>query len=136
MIVLKNSEISCTGLAIFAILMLLLMIFPSIWVVSPESSEYLMYSIVAVDPAVSCKRNRFSLMNFPNIRGFPQEGTLKYMRIYLIVPNIWNPRRDTAEIIELLELGTRLLLNPLWVLTIYFNYQMFENVCGRCISCM
>ena len=71
-----------------------------------------MYSIFAVDPAVSCKRNRSSLMNFPIIQGFPEEEMLKYMQISQIVPNIQNPPRDTAEKLEILELGMRLLSNP------------------------
>ena len=33
------------------------------------------------------------------------------MQISLIVPNIWNPDRDTAEILKIHELGTRLLSN-------------------------
>ena len=82
------------------------MIFPSIQVV-PESREYSMYSLVAADPAVSCKKNRSSLMNFLIIWGF-----LECTQISPIVLNIRNPHRDTAEIIKLLELGTRLLLNP------------------------
>ena len=75
-------EISCTGLAIFAISLLLLMIIPGIRVVLPKSSEYLMYLIVVADPAVSCKKNRSSLMNFPNIQGFPQRehlSTFEYL---------------------------------------------------------
>ena len=66
----ENSEISCTGLAIFAISLLLLMIFLSIRVILPESCKYSMYSEFAVNPAVSCKRNRSSLMNFPIIGVF------------------------------------------------------------------
>ena len=37
---------------------------------------------------------------------------LKYMRISQIVPDIQNPLQDTAEIVEILELGMRLLSNP------------------------
>ena len=72
----KNLEISCTGLAIFALSLLLLMISPSIQVVPPKSSEYSMYSIVAADPVVSCKKNRSGLMNFPIIWGFPEREHL------------------------------------------------------------
>ena len=67
----ENSEISCTGLEIFAISLRLLMIFLSIQVILPESINYSMYLRFAVNPAVSCKRNRSSLMNFLNIQGFP-----------------------------------------------------------------
>ena len=35
-----------------------------------------------------------------------------YTQISPIVPNIWNPHRDMAEILKLHELGMRLLLNP------------------------
>ena len=51
----EYSGVSCAGLAIFAISLLLLMIFPSVQVILPESGKYLMYS-KAVDPAVSCKK--------------------------------------------------------------------------------
>ena len=34
------------------------------------------------------------------------------MQISQIVPNIWNPPRVMAEIVKILELGTRLLSNP------------------------
>ena len=89
------------------------MIFPSIWVILPEPSEYLMYSIVAADPAVSCKKNRPSLMNFPIIQDFSEKKKKQvYTNISLIALNTWNPHRDTAEIIKLHELGTRLLSNP------------------------
>ena len=82
-------EVFCAGLAIFAISLLLLMIFPSIWVVLPKSSKYSMYSIVAADPAVSCKKNRSSLMNFPIIRGFPKRehvNVWKYLWLYRCDP--------------------------------------------------
>ena len=36
----------------------------------------------------------------------------KCTQISLIVPNIWNHHRDTAEILKLHELGTQLLSNP------------------------
>ena len=36
----------------------------------PESNEYSRYSAIAVDPAVSCNRNRPSLINFLIIRDF------------------------------------------------------------------
>ena len=49
----ENLGVSCAGLAIFAILLLLLMIFLNIRVNPSESSEYLMYSVIAADPAVS-----------------------------------------------------------------------------------
>ena len=64
-----------------------------------------MYSVFVVGPAVSCKRNRTSLVNFLII------GRI-IMRISQIVPNIWNPLQDTAELVEILELGTKLLSNP------------------------
>ena len=84
----KNLGVSYAGLAIFAISLLFLMIFPSIWVVLPESSEYSMYSIVAADPAVSCKKNRSSPMNFLIIQGFPEREHLcvcKYLQLSLIL---------------------------------------------------
>ena len=68
----KYLGVSCAGLAIFAISLLLLMIFPSIWVILSESSDYSMYLIVAADPAVSCKKNRPSPMNLLIIRGFTE----------------------------------------------------------------
>ena len=68
-----------------------------------------MYSIVAADPAVSCNKNKPSLMNFPIIWDFLKQ---MYTDIPLIVLNIRNPYRDSAEILKLHELGMRLLSNP------------------------
>ena len=50
--------------------------FPATFDDFPESHEYSMYSKFAVDPAVSCKRNRSSLMNFPIIQDFPNREHL------------------------------------------------------------
>ena len=63
---------------IFAISPLLLMIFLSIWVILPRIHAIIqcVRPVVAVNPAVSCKRNRSSLMNFPNILGFPKRRCL------------------------------------------------------------
>ena len=69
--------------------------FPSIWVILPESSRYSMYSIVAADPAVSCNKNRPSLMNFPIIWDFPEQTHIyvqKYLQlswIFGILTEIW-----------------------------------------------
>ena len=52
------SEISCADMVILAISLLLLMNIPIIWVIPLESIEYSMYSVFAVDPAVSCKKIR------------------------------------------------------------------------------
>ena len=71
-----------------------------------------MYSTIGVDPAVSCNRNRPSSNEFPDYLGFSQANVCIYTQISLIVPNIQNPHRDTAEIVKLHELGMRLLPNP------------------------
>ena len=88
------------------------MIFLSIQVILPKSSEYSMYSIVAADPAGSCNKNRPSLMNFLIIWDFPEQMHIYVTQISLIVLNIQNPHRDMTEILKLHELGTRLLSNP------------------------
>ena len=44
--------------------------------------------------------------------GFSLENAHICTQIFLIVPNIQNPHRDTAEILKLHELGMRLLSNP------------------------
>ena len=56
-----------------------------------------MYSIFAVNPAVSCKKIEPVKMNFPIIRVIP-EG--KCMQIFQIVPNNRNSLQDTAEIVK------------------------------------
>ena len=71
-----------------------------------------MYSIVAADPAVSCKTNRPNLNEFPDYSGFSQANVHIYTQISLIFPNIQNPHRDMTEILKLHELGMRLLSNP------------------------
>ena len=40
-----------------------------------------MYSILAADPAVSCNKNRPTLMNFPIICDVPSECTYMYTNI-------------------------------------------------------
>ena len=52
-----------------------------------------MYSVFAVDPAVSCKKNRSSLMNFPIIWVFPKRSAEVHA----------NPLQDMAEIVEYLS---------------------------------
>ena len=81
-------------------------------VTHPKSDESSGYSRLAVDPAVFCNRNRPSLMNFPSIWDFPKSMYIYTHKISQNVPNIQNPHRATAEILELHELGTRLLSNP------------------------
>ena len=49
---------------------------------------------------------------FPKYSGFSQEKIHIYTQISLIVPNIQNPHRDTAETLKIHELGLRLLSNP------------------------
>ena len=41
-----------------------------------------MYLIVAADPAVSCKKNRSSLMSFLIIQGFPERQPLVHGNIF------------------------------------------------------
>ena len=85
----KKLEISCTGLAIFAISLLLLMIFLSIRVIHLESCDIRCIRKFAVDPAISCKRNRSSLMNFPIIWGFLKrklQSTCESLRLFQLGP--------------------------------------------------
>ena len=66
----------------------------------------------AVNPAVSCKRNRPRLMNFPIIQGFLKTMYIYMTQVSLNTPNIQNLLRDMAEKSKLHKLGMRLLLNP------------------------
>ena len=61
-------------MAIFAISLLLVVNFLTIRVFLSESSEYSMYSVFAVNPAVSCKKIEPVKMNFPIIRVIPKEN--------------------------------------------------------------
>ena len=54
------SENSCAGMAIFAISLLLLMIFLIIWVFLSESGEYLMYSV----PVVNTKDKNVEFLDY------------------------------------------------------------------------
>ena len=51
----------------------------------------------AVNPAVSCKKNKPRLNEFPEYLGFSQGNIYIYTWISLIDLNIWNPLRDMAE---------------------------------------
>ena len=64
-----------------------------------------------MNPAVSCKRNRPRLMNFPIIQDFLKTMYI-YIQISLNTLNIWNLLRDMAEKSKLHKLGMRLLSNP------------------------
>ena len=59
-----------------------------------------MYSVFAVDPAVSSEKNKTSLNEFPEYSGYSQGKTLNYMRISPILLNIQNPLQAMAEILE------------------------------------
>ena len=60
-----------------------------------------MYSVFAVDPAVSFwEKKKPSLNDFPDYSGYSQGKTQNYMRIFPIFPNIRNPLQDTAEILK------------------------------------
>ena len=132
-IVLKIQEISCAGLTIFAISLLLWVIFLSIRVILSQIQWIFdMHSTVAADPAVSCNKNRPSLMNFPIIQEFSRVNVHLYTQIPLIVPNIQNPHRDTAEILKLHKLGMRLLSNP----NKYWYYWILLPGTGHLKICM
>ena len=69
----------------------------------------------AVDPAISCKRNRPSPMKyqtFPEYLGIANKNVHESTQISLNTPNLWDFLRDMAEILKIYVLGPILLSNP------------------------